>query len=221
MQEKIIGKIERLSVEHFKKPGRKLYLVPLLVSVDKREKSISKEYLAKTETYWSEIKSRVSDLQAKLGKINKIYHELVDASGKKGLEVIKNLNKKSYQIVKTLFQEGAVLEAVEDGNLVKESMDWARCLAIYLQSERALKKIYQFYIEVMQERDAYIAKRIDKTLKDNEIGILFIRENNNVKFPSDIEIFRIHPSVLDDIHRYLRDLQSKIDSTSQGKTEQK
>jgi len=29
MQEKIIGKIEKLSVEHFKKPGRKLYLVPL------------------------------------------------------------------------------------------------------------------------------------------------------------------------------------------------
>jgi len=221
MQEKIIGKIEKLSVEHFKKPGRKLYLVPLLVSVDKREKSISKEYLAKTETYWSEIKSRVSDLQAKLGKINKIYHELVDVDGKKGLEVIKNLNKKSYQIVRTLFQEGAVLEAVEDGNLVKESMDWARCLAIYPQSERALRKIYQFYIEVTQERDTYIARRIDKTLKDNEIGILFIRENNNVKFPSNIEIFRVHPSVLDDIHRYLRDLQSKIDSTSQGKTEQK
>jgi len=221
MQEKIIGKIEKLSVEHFKKPGRKLYLVPLLVSVDKREKSISKEYLAKTETYWSEIKSRVSDLQAKLGKINKIYHELVDVDGKKGLEVIKNLNKKSYQIVKTLFQEGAVLEAVEDGNLVKESMDWARCLAIYPQSERALRKIYQFYIEVTQERDTYIARRIDKTLKDNEIGILFIRENNNVKFPSNIEIFRVHPSILDDIHRYLRDLQSKIDSTSQGKTEQK
>ena len=62
----------------------------------------------------------------------------------------------------------------------------------------------------MQKRDAYITKRIDDTLKDNEIGILFIRENNNLKFPSDIEIFRVQPSVLDDIHRCLRDFQSKI-----------
>jgi hypothetical protein len=30
MQNKAIGKIEKLSVKHFKKPGKKLYLVPLL-----------------------------------------------------------------------------------------------------------------------------------------------------------------------------------------------
>jgi hypothetical protein len=129
--------------------------------------------------------------------------------GKKGLEAIKSLSKKSYQITRTLSQKGAVLEAVEDGDLARESMDWARCLAIYPQSERAIRKISQFYVEVMQKRDAYITKRIDDTLKDNEIGILFIRENNNLKFPSGIEIFRVQPSVLDDIHRYLRDLQTK------------
>jgi len=220
MQEKIIGKMKKLSVEHFRKPGRKLYLVPLLVSADKEGKGMSKEYLAKIEAYWNEVKGRVNDLQTKLGKINKIYHELVDVSGEKGFKVIKNLNKKSYQIAKALSQKGAVLEAIENGDLVKESMDWARCLAIYPQSEKALRKIYQFYIEVMQEREGHIAKKIDETLKNDEIGILFIRENNNLKFPSDIEIFRVHPSVLDDIHRYLRDFQSKIDSAPQGKTKQ-
>lgn len=210
MQNKVIGKIERLSAAHFRKPGRKLFLVPLLFSLDKEGKNMSKDYLVKIETYWSEVKSRIDNLQDKLGKINKIYHELVDAGGKKGFEVIKSLNKKSYQITRTLSQKGAVLEAVEDGDLVKESMDWARCLAIYPQSERALRKISQFYVEVMQKRDIYIAKKIDETLKDNQIGILFIRENNNIKFPSRMEIFRVQPSVLDDIRRYLRDFQSKI-----------
>ncbi len=208
MQNKAIGKIEKLSVKHFRKPGKKLYLVPLLISVDKKEKSMPEDYLSKIETYWRDVKNRIGDLQAKLGEINKIYHELIDVGGKKGFEAIKSLNKKSYQITRTLSQKGAVLEAAEDGDLVRESMDWARCLAIYPQSERALRKISQFYLEVMQKRDAYITKRIDDTLKDNEIGILFVRENNNLKFPSDIEIFRVQPSVLDDIHRCLRDFQS-------------
>jgi len=210
MQNKAIGKIEKLSVKHFRKPGKKLYLVPLLISVDKKEKSMPKDYLMKIETYWREVKNRIEDLQTKLGEINRVYHELIDVGGKKGLEAIKSLSKKSYQIARTLSQKGAVLEAVEDGDLVRESMDWARCLAIYPQSERAIRKISQFYVEVMQKRDACITKRIDDTLKDNEIGILFIRENNNLKFPSGVEIFRVQPSVLDDIHRYLRDFQSKI-----------
>ena len=208
MKNKPIGKIEKLSVGHFRKPGKKLYLVPLLIPVDKSEKSVPEDYPTKVETYWREVKNRIGDLQAKLGGINKIYHELIDVGGKKGFEAIKSLSKKSYQITRTLSQKGAALEAVEDGDLVRESMDWARCLAIYPQSERALRKISQFYVEVMQKRDAYITKRIDDTLKDNEIGILFIRENNNLKFPSDIEIFRVQPSVLDDIHRCLRDFQS-------------
>ncbi len=208
MKNKTIGKIEKPSVEHFKKPGRKLYLVPLLIPVEKNEKSMPEGYLKKTETYWREVKKRIGDLQAQLGEINRIYHELVDLSGKEGLEAIKSLDKKSYQISRALSQKGAVLEAVEDGDLVRESMDWARCLSIYPQSERALRKISQFYAEVMQKRDAHITKRIGDTLKDNEIGVLFVRENNNLKFSSRIEIFRVRPSVLDDIHRCLRDFQS-------------
>jgi len=66
MQNKVIGKIERLSVEHFRKPGRKLFLVPLLFSLDKEGKNISKDYLTKIKTYWSEVKCLKDNLQAKL-----------------------------------------------------------------------------------------------------------------------------------------------------------
>ena len=113
MQNKTIGKIEKLSVKHFRKPGKKLYLVPLLISVEKKEKSMPEGYLMKIETYWREVKNRIGDLQAKLGEINKIYHELIDVAGKKGFEAIKGLNKKSYQISRILSQKGAVLQAVE------------------------------------------------------------------------------------------------------------
>lgn len=208
MPKKAIGKIEKLGVEHFKKPGRKLYFVPLLFSGGKSEEKVPKEYLAKVKIYWDEVEDRLDDLTTKVGKINKIYHELVATSGEKGLEGIKNLNERSYQIARKLFQEGGVLEAVENEDLAKQSMDWARCLAVGLQSEKALRKISQFYIETVQKREEFMAKEIDKTLKNNEIGIIFIREDNNIKFPG-IEIFRVYPPVLDDIHRYLRDFHGK------------
>ena len=209
MAKKAIGKIEKLPVEHFKKPGRKLYLVPLLPVVESHRKGLSKDYPAKLEAYWNEVNLRLDDLGSKVGKIAKIYHELIDEEGEKGLKRIKKLNGKSYRIAKRYVDKGAELQATEDINLARESMDWIRCLAANLQSEKALSKVSQFYVEVMQKRDEFIAKKINETLKENESGIIFIRENNSIKFPSDIEIFRVHPPVLDDIRRHLRDSYSK------------
>lgn len=209
MVKKAVGQVEKLPVEHYKKPGRKLYLVPLLPVTVPRQKGLPKDYPAKLEAYWNEVNLRLDDLGSKVGKIDKIYHELVDEEGEKGLEKIKKLNGKSYRIVKRHVDKGAELQPTEDINLVRESMDWTRCLATNLQSEKALSKISQFYVEAMQKRNEFIAKRINDTLKENESGIIFIRESNSLKFPSDTEIFRVHPPVLDDIRRYLRDFYSK------------
>lgn len=209
MAKKTLGKIEKLPVEHYKKPGRKLYLVPLLPVAEPRQKGLPKDYPTKLEAYWNEVDLRLDDLGSKVGKIQKIYHELIDEEGEKGLKRVKKLNGNSYHIVKRYVDKGAELQATEDINLVRESMDWTRCLAANLQSEKALSKISQFYIEAMQKRDEFIAKRINETLKENESGIIFIRENHSVKFPSDIEIFRVHPPVLDDIRRHLWDFYSK------------
>lgn len=201
MQKKVIGKIEKPSVKYFKTPGRKLYLIPLLYSGEGLDKPSLNEYTEKFKSYWDDVEKRINDLEAKLGTINRIYHELVDVGGKKDMEIIKKLNKRSYQIIKRFLKKGAKLEATEGKDLVKENMDWSRCLAANPETRKVLMKISRFYLQTMQKRDEYIAKRIDETLKSNEIGILFIRENNNIKFPSDIEIFRIHPPALDDIHQ--------------------
>ncbi len=209
MAQKAIGKIEKLPVEHFKKPGRKLYLVPLLPVAEPHQKGLPKDYPTKLEVYWNEVKSRLDDLGSKVGKIRKIYHELINEGGEKGLGRVKKLNGKSYRIVKRYVDKGAKFQATEDMNLVRESMDWIRCMTANLQSEKALSKVSQFYVEAMQKRDEFIAKRINETLKESESGIIFVRENNSVKFPSDIEIFRVHPPVLDDIRRYLRDFYSE------------
>ena len=62
-----------------------------------------------------------------------------------------------------------------------------------------------------------------ETLKDDEAGLLFIREEHSVQFPGDIEVFSIFPPTLNEIHRWLRDQArlgiEKLAEKSKGETE--
>ena len=78
----------------------------------------------------------------------------------------------------------------------------------------------EFYIEASRKRYEHITKRIDETLKANEIAILFIREGHLVQFPEDVEVFSVSPPTLDEIRRWLRDRASarEPEDNSQSKT---
>lgn len=204
MSKKSIGKIEKPKVVGYKERGPKIYLVRLLFSLSEGEKP-SADYERKLKKYWHQVESQLDDLIRKLGRIDKIFHELVDVEGDRGMQIVKEVNPEGYKMIKRLNEQGAQLQVTEDTRLVRESIDWVRCLGLRLESTRVPLLISQFYSRVTQERDGYISQRIENTLKKNEIGILFIREQNEVLFPSHTQVFRIFPPVLDDIHRYLRD----------------
>jgi len=204
MSKKSIGKIEKPKVVGYKEQGPKIHLVRLLFSLSKGKKP-SVDYERKLKKYWHQVESQLDDLIRKLGRIDKIFHELVDAEGDRGMQIVEEVNPEGYKMIKRLNGQGAQLQVTEDTRLVRESIDWVRCLGLRLESTRVPLLISQFYSRVTQERDGYISQCIENTLKKNEIGILFIREQNEVLFPSQAQVFRIFPPVLDDIHRYLRD----------------
>lgn len=192
-----LGKIEKPPVEEFK-TGRKLYFVPLIYC----RKESPAEYLEKFNKYWNQVENQMSDLELKLGKVDKIYHELIPAGGEDGIKAIKDLNDKSYQLVKNRLDKGAQLEATEDRELLTEFMDWSRCLVVGLQNQKVFTKVYESYTEANKKRNEYIAGQIDETLKVDEIGILFMREGHQVQFPSDIQVFYVAPPALDEIKRW-------------------
>jgi len=200
-----LGKIEKPSAEKLK-GGRKLYFVPLIYS---RKESPS-EYLEKFDKYWLQVEAHLTDLELKLGKISKIYHELIPASGEEGAKAVKDLNDRSYQIVKNRLEKGAQLEATEESELLTEFMDWGRCLAIGLQNQKVFNQVYQSYTEAGKQRNEYIAKHINETLKADEIGVLFMREGHQVQFPADIEVFYVSPPALDELKRWLREREAQL-----------
>ena len=199
-----LGKIEKPQAEEFKK-GRKLYFVPLVYC----EKEPPAEYLEKFNNYWDQVENQVSSLELKLGRIDRIFHELISAGGEDGAKVIKDLNDRSYQIVENRLGKGTQLEATEEAELLTEFMDWSRCLLLGLQNQQVFTTVYEYYTEANKKRNEHIAKKIDETLREDEVGILFMREGHQIQFPLDIKVFYVVPPALDEIKRWLRDQGAK------------
>jgi len=194
-----LGKIEKPSVEEYK-AARKLFFVPLLFT----PRDIQGELFEKVFRYWDQVEAQLTSLELKLGIAKKVYHELVPVGGEEGGKIIEELNSTSYGIVKARLDKGAELEPLEDADLLTESMDWTRCLAVGLQNAKVFDKVYESYIQAQKKRNEHIAKMIDDTLKESEVGILLMREGHQVQFPADIEVFYVSPPGLDEIKRWLR-----------------
>jgi len=201
-----LGKIEKPPVADFKK-GRKLYFVPLLYS----GKDMPEDYLVKFYKYWEQVEKHLAELSGKLGEVNRIYHEMVAVSGDDGLKIVAELSEKSGKIVKVCLEKKARLEAVEDDDILTEFTDWSRCLIIGLQNPRVLSRVYESYIEAGKKRNEAIARKIDETLGENEIGLLLMRENHQVQMPPDVQVFYVAPPALDEIKRWLRDNESRAE----------
>ncbi len=204
-----LGKVEKPSVEDFG-PGRKLYFVPLILSPKEPEADL----LEMVGRYWDQVEAHVSNLEAKLGSVRRVYHELVPVGGEDGAKVIEDLDKWSYQIAKARLDKGAELEPMEDVGLLTEFIDWSRCLAIGLQNQEVFAKVYESYVEAQRKRNDHLAKRIDETLGDGEAGVLLMREGHQVQFPSDMQVFYVAPPGLDEIKRWLREREVETQSGS-------
>jgi len=195
-----LGKIERLEAEHFKQ-GKKLYLVPLVYFGEEAPT----EYKEKCNRYWQQVAEQLTNLAAKIGKVNRVYHESILQCGEDGMKALDRLNPSSYQIARTQCDNGAIFETIEERELLEEVVDWQRCLMLGFISDRVANRVSQFYVEAAMKRNESMAKKISETLKDDEAGLLFIREEHSVQFPGDVELFSIFPPALDEIHRWLRD----------------
>ena len=204
-----LGKIEKPTVADFKK-GRKLYFVPLLYS----GKDMPEDYLVKFHKYWEQVEKHLADLTGKLGEVNRVYHEMVAFSGDEGVKAVGELSEKSGKIVKACLEKKAQLEAVEDDDILTEFTDWSRCLIIGLQNPKVLSRVYESYLEAGKKRNEALARKIDETLGENEIGLLLMRENHQVQMPPDIQVFYIAPPALDEIKRWLRDNESRTEKES-------
>jgi hypothetical protein len=188
---------EKSQPKHF---GRKLYLVPFVFALQDGPPG----YAEKVEAYWGEVRNHVRNLEARFGKIGKVYHESVPLGGEEGLKLVEQLNEKAHKMLRRKCQQGAEFVALEDSALFEQTMDWRRCLAVLLNGP-VLRKVSELYQAASRKRYELMAKRIGETLKDEEAGVLIIGEDYAVQFPPDIQVFYVAPPALDELYRLLRE----------------
>ena len=194
-----LGELKKPSAEGLE-GERKLFLVPLIL-VPRESDS---ELKGIVERYWSQVQAQIENLESRLGAVRRMYHELIPGGGDEAVKAIEELSSETYRVVKSGLDKGAELEAMEDGDLITELMDWTKCLAVGLQNERVWNTVYEAFAAVQRKRNEHIAMRIDQTLEGGEAGVVLIREGHQVQFPTDIEVFYVAPPALDEIKRWLR-----------------
>jgi len=194
-----LGKINKPEAEEFRK-GKKLYFVPLIYCGDESPA----DYRQMFNRYWNEVEDQISSLERKLGAVRHIYHEMVSEAGDEGVKLVEQVHDKSYRIIENRLSKGAEMEAAEEPDLLSEFMDWSRCLMMGLQNQNVFGQVYKSYNEAAKKRNEYIAACIAKTLREDEVGILFMREGHQIQFRPDIRVFYVSPPALDEINRWLR-----------------
>jgi len=195
-----IGQMPKPEAERFRE-DRKLLLVPLLIPFP----GLPEKGQRILDSYWSEVREQIENMERRLGKIKHVYHEAIDSSDDGGLKTLDDMNPSISGFVRTLCRSGATMEATEDRALLEESTDWQRCLTIGLMSEKVLKLASDGYQESTTQRYEHIARRIDTSLGENEVGALFIGQDHRVQFPTDVQVFYVSPPSLDEYRRWVEE----------------
>ena len=194
-----LGQIERPDAERFS-GKRKLFLVPLVYEPPEDAKE-GQEVLTR---YWEQVQSQVASLESKLGVVRRLYHEALTVGGPEGLERVQTLGQHNAGLVREKWEAGAELEATEDEETFLETVDLQRILSLPLSSRKVAQRLQEWFSEGVRSRYEHIARRIDQTLKENEVGLLIISERHQVQFPAGVEVFYVSPPALDEFNRWLQ-----------------
>ena len=138
------------------------------------------------EKFWAEAAQEIDDLGLDYGKV-RIYQDGLPVGGEMARKIVDETAEKgsmNYRIVRKMMARGAALEATESPELLIEEYRHIKAILTAQtpgEKTEAARDYDRIKDELMRKRDAYIANRINSTLKDGETGFLFIGAAHNVR----------------------------------------
>lgn len=133
---------------------------------------------ASVEAMWDGLRTRLCALPMAWPRV-RLYQDGLPVSGRER-EIVSDLaarGSRNHQLIEELMDRGATLMGTEDPEvMVKEYRRIQRL--VQASQERApdeqVEGLKREGETVLRQRDAFIARRIDSTLKEGETGILFL-----------------------------------------------
>lgn len=147
----------------------------------------------------------------------RIYQDGLPADGELGRKIIEEgarRGSENHRLILSLMEKGAELRKAEDISLLKEELKYITKLA---QSKAGVERTlayakYKLHKnQLTRQRDKFIAKTINETLKEGETGVLFIGSYHNVVpyLPKDMVVEKVKER--EKINAYFKELISKGD----------
>lgn len=141
-----------------------------------------RQHLREVEELWQRIRERLMGLPVDFSQA-RLYQDGLPVCGRER-EIVHQLADEgsiNHQLLLELVKKGAVVMGTEDPDLLIQERD----RLIHSAGENIL-----LYDEVIERRDEYIAQRIRSTLKEGEVGLLFIGALHRVveRLPEEIEV---------------------------------
>ncbi len=167
-----------------------------------------KENVAK---FWDSI----ADYLATVDTSNlKIYQDGLPADGALGRRIIEEASKrgsKNHQIILSLMDKGAEIRKTENPSLLKEEYEHITALNHSIQAAEKAVAYARYKLrknQLTQERDKFVAKTVNETLKEGETGVLFMGSYHNIfpYIPKDIVVEQVKNR--EKINAYFRELVS-------------
>ena len=194
-----LGRLEGPAAQQYA-GKRKLLLLPL-IQAPGLEVPAATELL---DRFWDQTRQQIASLESGLGRLRHIFHETLTEGGESGLKQLEMSDSRSHRFVQEKCQAGASLVAIEEPELLMETLDLRRFLMMPLASQRVAQRIQEWFAESNRERYQHIAERIDASIGEDQVGLLLISEGHQVQFPSDLEVFYVAPPALDDFRRWFQ-----------------
>ncbi len=146
--------------------------------------SLPEDFNQETRKFWKYVEEK---LLVFAGRIQRIYRDGSFKSGKDGLADLASVDSDNYSLAKELVDRGATFEATEDRIQIAESESWLAMLS----SPDSDQMTFELYQQTMEERDNYVASRIDETLKADGTGVLFFIPSRRIEVAEDIKVITV------------------------------
>jgi hypothetical protein len=164
-------------------------------SIAKIGKDRWEENQRRIDNFWNEVEEAIDALDLNYSKV-RVYQDGMPCGGELGGRIVREVADKgsrNYQIVRKLIDVGASLEATEDPKMLLKEYEHIKRFADATTEQEKMEAELQYEQikeKLLHDRDEFIARAVDSTLKDGETGVLFIGAAHDVasKLPQDIEV---------------------------------
>ncbi len=194
---------------------RKVYVVPLVHPAPGAPEGFEERF----EKYWQAVDRQVTNLEQRAGSVAKVFVEGVPAWGADGLLMVQQTNPQAHRVIRDRVEAGAKFESFEDEDLFGQVVDWGRCLQVGLINRSVAETIRDNYIKASEGRQQHLEKRLAEGIEETEAALV-LTSADNVKTPDDVERFFVAPPELDELERWIREVNEAIRRSEEGGEQQ-